>query len=84
MEEQAQAPAEPQAEEVVNHPRHYLGRRCMEVIDVIENFELDFSKGNAVKYILRAGKKDGEDEKIALQKARWYIERRLMQLRSFK
>lgn len=63
------------------NPPHYQGDSVMKVI---EQFKLDFCKGSAVKYILRAGNKEGEDEKTDLEKARWYIERRLMQLRMFR
>jgi hypothetical protein len=66
------------------NPPHYLGAKGIQAIDVIEMFQLDFCKGTAVKYLLRAGKKDGEPELDDLEKARWYIERRLMQLRTFK
>lgn len=58
--------------EKVNHPPHYQGAG-IEVIDVIESFNLGFCLGNAVKYILRAGKK--EDFVEDLEKARWYIDR---------
>jgi len=56
----------------INHPKHYAGK-SMEVIDVIEAFDLDFELGNAVKYILRAGKKGPMTDD--LEKAKWYIER---------
>ena len=46
--------------EWVNHPTHYQSKNGMEVIDVIDNFELNFNLGNAVKYILRCGKKDND------------------------
>lgn len=62
--------------ETVNHPKHYQATfrgEPLEVIDVIEAFGLDFNLGNAVKYILRAGKKGPAAEDLA--KARWYIER---------
>ena len=42
----------------VNHPSHYtwLKDKCgIEVIDITRH--LDFDLGNAIKYILRAGKK---------------------------
>lgn len=59
---------------MVNHPAHYQTKSGkMEVIDVIEAFELGFSDGNTVKYILRAGKKGSKLED--LKKARWYLER---------
>lgn len=57
----------------INHPQHYKGKG-LEVIEVIEAFELDFHRGNAVKYILRAGKKT-EDMKEDIQKAIWYLNR---------
>lgn len=58
--------------EQVNHPSHYQGNG-LEVIDVIESFELGFNLGNAIKYILRAGKKGDRSED--LRKAIWYISR---------
>lgn len=60
--------------EAVNHPAHYTSGG-MEAIDVIESFDLGFSLGNAVKYILRAGRKG--DRLEDLKKARWYIEREI-------
>ena len=64
----------------INHPPHYQANG-MEAIDVIEAFSLGFHLGNAVKYILRAGKKtenSGED----IQKAIWYLERYVKELGS--
>ena len=43
----------------VNHPDHYQGQG-IEVIDIIDSFDLDFYRGNIVKYILRADKKGNE------------------------
>lgn len=63
----------------VNKPAHYQGN-SLQAIDVIEDFELGFSLGNAIKYILRAGKKEyeeGEDEVLDLLKAKWYIDREI-------
>jgi len=60
--------------EMVNHPDHYQGNK-MEVIDIIEDYSLGFSLGNAIKYILRADKKG--NKKQDLQKAMWYLEREL-------
>jgi len=57
-------------------PSHYGGKQNpYEAIKVIEAHNLDFSLGNAIKYILRAGKKDNEIED--LHKAAWYINRRI-------
>jgi len=58
--------------EMVNHPDHYQGNN-FEVIDIIEDYELGFNLGNAIKYILRADKKG--NKKQDLKKAMWYIQR---------
>lgn len=58
----------------VDHPSHYnIGK--IEVIDAIESWGLNFSLGNAVKYIARADHKGKPIED--LKKARWYIEREI-------
>lgn len=67
--------------ESVNHPEHYGGDTTYEAIKIIEAHELGFHLGNSVKYILRAGKKDPKRELEDLEKARWYLERRIKQLR---
>lgn len=77
MCEMTEHESEDDEEEAVNHPSHYQGKG-MESIQVIEAFELNFCLGNAVKYILRAGKK--ENKKKDLQKAIWYLNRELEQL----
>lgn len=58
----------------VNHPAHYQGNG-IESIEVIEGFDLNFHLGNAVKYILRAGRKSDRVEDI--RKAIWYLNREL-------
>lgn len=60
--------------ETVNHPSHYQGN-SLEVIDIIEDFGLNFNLGNAIKYVLRAGKKDSRQED--LNKAIWYLRREI-------
>jgi hypothetical protein len=60
--------------EMVNHPDHYQGNK-FEVIDIIEDYDLGFSLGNAIKYILRADKKGAR--KQDLKKAIWYIQREI-------
>jgi len=70
-----------QKKEMINHPDHYLKESGFEVIDVIEAWNLDFSLGNALKYIARAGKKNPEKQKQDLEKAVWYIERTISNLR---
>lgn len=60
----------------VNRPSHYTDGK-IEVIDFIEDKKLNFHRGNAVKYIARAGKKDPAKEIQDLEKARWYIGREI-------
>ena len=57
----------------VDHPNHYTFGD-IEVIDVIDDWHLDFCLGNAVKYIARAGKKDITTTIVDLKKAIWYIQ----------
>ena len=59
--------------DMVNQPPHYKSHGGIEAIDVIESFELGFHKGNAIKYILRSGKKNNERQDI--EKAIWYLTR---------
>lgn len=61
------------APDSVNHPPHYQTAAGLEAIDVIQAFNLDFLRGNSVKYLLRAGKKG--DALEDLRKARWYVDR---------
>lgn len=63
-------------EEKVDHPSHYNAGR-IEVIDFIEDQNLNFHLGNAVKYISRAGKKDPAKFREDLEKAIWYLNREL-------
>ena len=69
---------------MVNHPPYYQSASGLEVIEVIEAFDLGHCLGNAVKYTLRHGKKgarrtfDREVEDIG--KAIWYLNRHLQQL----
>lgn len=68
------------ASDSVNHPSHYAEgwSNGAEVIDITEN--LNFNRGNAVKYIARAGRKDAMKTIEDLKKARWYIDRELKRL----
>lgn len=63
---------EKEGESKVDHPSYYQGK--IEVIDFIEDKELGFHLGNAIKYIARAGKKT-PDAKEDIEKAIWYLER---------
>lgn len=64
--------------EAVNHPVHYGGDTTYETIKVLEEWLtpeqfVGFLKGNSIKYLSRAGRKDRkiEDE----EKAAWYSAR---------
>ena len=75
--------------ELINHPSHYGGDTTYEAIKVnnaeklINDFSLamntfssiglNFNLGNVVKYIARAGQKQGESELKDLKKAVWYL-----------
>lgn len=65
--------------DAVNHPPHYTHGK-FEPIDVIEDWDLGFCLGNAVKYIARAGHKDPAKEIEDLKKSRWYIDREIARL----
>lgn len=66
----------PPEKDNVNHPAHYTTGK-IEVIDFIEDKQLNFHRGNAVKYIVRAGVKDPDAEVEDLKKAIWYINREI-------
>lgn len=72
---------EAQRDRMVNHPPHYGGDTTYEVIKVIDAWDLGFSLGNCVKYIARAGKKDPAKELEDLEKARFYLEHRIKQVK---
>lgn len=59
--------------DMVNSPPHYVGKNGLQVIDVIEEFDLGFHRGNATKYVIRAGKKDDEIQDI--EKAIYFLAR---------
>jgi hypothetical protein len=63
----------------VNHPKHYTSHPSgIECIDIVEHH--DFCIGNAIKYLWRAGLKDGNSDVEDLRKAIWYIERKIQRL----
>ena len=54
-----------------NTPKHYQG--TIQPIDLINAQNLNFNLGNVVKYVCRAGKKQGENIWSDLDKAKNYI-----------
>lgn len=65
--------------EKVNHPEHY-NKGKIEVIDYIEDQDMNFNLGNAIKYISRAGLKNKSTTVEDLEKAKWYIQREIDRL----
>ena len=69
------APAE---HDPVNRPAHYTSSPSgIECIDVVEH--MNFNRGNAIKYLFRAGHKGNELEDV--RKAAWYCNREVAPLR---
>jgi hypothetical protein len=71
--------------EMVNHPNHYGGKdNVYEVVKVCEAWGLDKDAYifNVVKYVARAGKKDSDKELQDLEKAKWYLERRIERVKN--
>ena len=64
----------------VNHPSHYTKGK-IEVADFIADQKLNFDRGNAVKYVCRAGSKDPDKEVQDLEKAIWYISHEIKMLK---
>lgn len=64
--------------DAVNHPQHYTshpsGTECIAITE-----HMNFCKGNAVKYIWRAGEKG--DEAQDLEKAVWYLQREIARIK---
>lgn len=69
------------AHDIVNNPAHYTEGRSYEPINVILDWKLGFCLGNAVKYISRAGRKDKDKEIEDLQKAIWYINKHIEEVK---
>ena len=60
--------------DMINHPPHYMGfTDGAKVIDITEH--LEFLPGNVVKYVCRAGKKNGSPILDDIDKALWYLKR---------
>lgn len=65
--------------EAIHHPSHYNAGR-LEVIDVIEDWQLGFHAGNVVKYVARHQHKGTPVQD--LEKARWYLTRLINKLKA--
>ena len=67
------------ADESVIIPSYY-NKANMSVIDIIDEYELNFNKGNIIKYILRSGKKSKDTEIQDIQKAMRYCQMEIERL----
>ena len=67
-------------EDIINKSNHY-NDGGIETIDFIEAKKLSFHSGNVVKYISRAGKKDGNSKLQDLEKAQYYLNRYIQLLK---
>jgi hypothetical protein len=54
---------------------HYDNGKDYDLIDVISDYNLNFNRGNIIKYVARAGKK--ENELQDLRKALDYLQREI-------
>lgn len=64
----------------VNHPSHYTSHPSgIETIQITRH--MNFNRGNAVKYLMRAGLKNSDKEVEDLQKAVWYIQDEIKKLK---
>ena len=61
-------------------PDYYTAPNGMEVLDFTNAFNLNFNLGNVVKYIVRAGHKEGEDAIEAINKANMYLMQELLRV----
>ena len=63
--------------DMVEHPPHYTSHPSgVECIDVVEH--MPFNRGNAIKYLWRAGDKGGPEQHVEdLRKAEWYVRREI-------
>jgi hypothetical protein len=60
------------------NPRHYKDIYPVEIITIAEC--MNFNRGNAVKYISRAGHKNKGTEVEDLTKAIWYLQREIQRI----
>ena len=68
----------------VQHPSHYTqhpsGIECIQITE-----HMSFCIGNAIKYLYRAGKKDGNEKYVQdLRKSVWYINREIQRFEERK
>lgn len=70
----------PFIDDEVQHPSHYCSHPSgIECIEITRHH--DFAIGNAIKYLWRAGLKNSDNEIQDLEKAVWYIQDKINQLK---
>lgn len=74
--ETAKQEARKHENDLVNSPAHYAAGK-IEVAEALEDWDMNFRRGNAIKYIARAGKKLSAPEVQDLEKAIWYLKREI-------
>lgn len=72
-----------QKDDPVNHPTHYTSGK-IEVCDFILDQQLTYLRGQVIKYVARAGKKDPAKELEDLKKAAWYLNREIERIENGK
>lgn len=73
-------PDTPPVNDPVNHPSHYTDHPSgIEAIEVTRH--MGFNVGNAIKYLWRNGKKEGQPAIQDLEKAIWYIQDEINRLK---
>ena len=68
------------ANDPVHHPSHCTSHPSgIETIEITRH--MNFNRGNAIKYLMRAGLKDPAKEVEDLKKAAWYIQDEINRLK---
>lgn len=78
-----EVPLNSELDDAVNHPGYYKSGG-IEPIDYIIAKDMDFLIGNVCKYISRAGLKNPEKELEDLEKARFYLDKKIEMLKNKK
>lgn len=66
-------------QDLINHPPHYNSHPSnVECIDIIKH--MDYRLGSVIKYLWRAGLKDGNPTLQDLKKAQWYLNNKIEDL----
>jgi len=73
--------ADVQKNDPIHAPAHYL-RGGIGTIDFIEAKDFNFRIGNVIKYLSRAGQKEGTPYLQDLEKALWYLNREIQATRN--